>query len=97
MSLPRGAQEWLERWVREDRPTSGQRASLVAWIEDLESAPRQLPSTETSWPFPRATGELRVAYLIDADAFIVYAVEDHQSRLLYIGVDPPDDLQFRMP
>ncbi|GAC1569168.1 MAG: hypothetical protein NVS3B21_36660 [Acidimicrobiales bacterium] len=70
---------------------------MVAWLEGLESAPRQLPSTETSWPFPLATGELRVAYLIDADAFIVYAVEDHQSRLLYVGQDPPGDLEFRLP
>ena len=75
------------------------RVSKPRWLRGSKvlSPPRQLPSTETSWPFPRAAGELWVAYLIDADAFIVYAVEDHRLRLLYIGVDPPDDLEFRVP
>jgi hypothetical protein len=70
---------------------------LRAWLEVLEASPRQPPSVRTAWPFPRATGELRVAYLIGADVFVVYAVEVDAPRVLYVGFHPPDDIEFRLP
>jgi hypothetical protein len=97
LTLPRGAAEWLDRWSRDDSPNAAQAAEARAWLEALEASPRQPPSTETAWPFPRATGELRVAYLIGADAFIVYAVEGNVPRVLYVGLHPPDDIEFRLP
>jgi hypothetical protein len=40
-------------------------------------------------------GELRTSYLIAADTFIVHAIDSEGPRVLYIGAQPPEDIEFR--
>ena len=64
------------------------------WVESLELDPRQSPSrlATPDFPYP-GSGELRSAYLIDADAFVVYVVDgENHARILFVGRHPPAGL-----
>jgi hypothetical protein len=67
------------------------------WVSGLIHEPRRAPLRASSPDHPHVHDELRLAYLIDADAFIVYAVNDREGllRLLHVGHDPPEGMTFR--
>lgn len=68
---------------------------MRTWLDRLDAAPRQWPSAEAKRPHPHQLDELRLTYLIDADAFIVHALDsDEHPRLLHIGHDAPEGLTF---
>lgn len=97
MALP-GGEEWIRRWVAADQPTATQLRFLRRWIESLQDDPRPSQSAQAAWPQPHGQDELRTAYLMDADAFVVYAVNaGGQARVLHIGFQPPDGIAFGLP
>jgi hypothetical protein len=65
------------------------------WLNRLPSEPRQDPSERVGRGHPHLQDELRVAWLIDADAVVIYALDEQgEPRNLYIGVDGPEGLDF---
>ena len=97
MSLPDGGAEWLDRWRRDDRASQVQIQSMTRWLETLPTAPTQYPSAAVSWPYPRATGEARAAFILGADAFVIYAVEPAHLRILFIGRTAPEGFIIPLP
>jgi hypothetical protein len=59
------------------------------WLDGLAVDPLQSPSEHSAWPYPTNDGELRVAFLLGCDAFVIYAVTDEDTRVLFIGHDLP--------
>jgi hypothetical protein len=97
LSLPEGGAEWLERWRRDDSASPVQVQAMTGWLETLATTPNQYPSTAISWPYPRATGEARAAFIVGADAFVIYAVERGQVRILLIGHNAPEGFIIPLP
>lgn len=89
-----GADAWLARWVVSDGPSPEQVHAAEGWLSRLEEDPTQSPS-RTASPDHAHPGdeELRLAYLIDADAFVIYGVDSaSRSRIVFIGRHPPAGL-----
>lgn len=85
----------FDSWQREDDPSSGQVEFMAAWLNGLDDMPRREPSRLTQREHPHTQDELRLAYLIEADAFVVYALDSRDApRLLYVGKEPPEGLTF---
>lgn len=97
MSLPEGGDEWLERWRRDDPASQVQVQAMTGWLETLATTPTQYPSTAISWPYPRATGEARAAFILEADAFVIYAVQPGHVRVLFIGHTAPEGFVIPLP
>jgi hypothetical protein len=57
--------------------------------------PRIEPSFKSARPHPHPQDELRGAYLFDADAWVVYTISgDADVRIIHLGNDPPEGLDF---
>ena len=68
------------------------------WVSKLAEDPRPSESCEAAWPHPHSQDELRSAYLIASDAFVVYALDGHENvRVLHIGKNPPGGIEFGLP
>lgn len=91
---PEDLEPWLHRWRVADSPSERQQRAAEAWIDGLDEAPRQSPSRLASPDYSHPGGdEFRLAYLIDADAFVIYTVNNQdRSRLLFLGRHPPAGL-----
>jgi hypothetical protein len=70
---------------------------MTRWLETLETTPTQYPSAAVSWPYARATGEARAAYILGADAFVIYAVEPGHVRILFISRSAPEGFIIPLP
>ena len=87
----------FERWRRDDSPASSQVEYAQAWLGGLDEMPRREPSRTVERGHPHVLDELRSAWLIDADAFVVYALDKYGvPRLLHIGRQPPEGITFGM-
>lgn len=85
---------WLWRWIVADSPSEQQEAAARSWISGLDVDARQDPSRSASPDHPHpGQGELRSAYLIAADVFVIYTVDESRGcRLLFMGRHPPAGL-----
>ena len=92
-----GVEVWLRRWREQSRPDEHAFRRLQEWLAVLIGNPRDYPSAHAAWPHPHATGELRTAFLLEADAFVVYVIDAEQVRVIYIGRQPPEGVEFPLP
>jgi len=87
----------FERWKREDGPDASQVTYMEAWLNGLVEMPRREPSRWVAREHPHLQDELRGAWLFDADAFVVYALDaDEAPRILHLGRYPPEGVDFRL-
>src|SRR5665213_2838590 len=87
--------DWFSRWQDNDKPDKDQVVSMRTWLEGLAGDPSQRPSEHSAWPYPTNDGELRVAFLLGSDAFVIYAITDEETRILFIGHELPPGVTFR--
>ena len=55
-------------------------------VGDASDCAHAIPVGGRLLAIPRATGEARAAFILGADAFVIYAVEPAHLRILFIGV-----------
>lgn len=68
---------------------------MQKWLDRLEEDPRQDPSEPIERGHPHAQDSLWLAWLIDADAYVVHAVNrEDRPRILHVGRRPPEGLTF---
>jgi hypothetical protein len=82
---------WIDRWIRDDKPIAAQ--TMRAWLRGLEVDSKQDPSRQASMEHSQpGPGELRAAYVVAADAVVVYAVDVQAQniRLVHLGEHPPE-------
>jgi hypothetical protein len=85
----------FDRWKREDNPEANQVSYMEAWLNGLVEMPRREPSRGVAREHPHPQDELRGAWLIDAEAFVVYTLDaDETPRILHVGRYPPEGVAF---
>jgi len=68
---------------------------MRAWLDGLDEMPRREPSRVVQREHPHPQDELRSAYLIEADAFVVFTLDSTEvPRVLYVGRYPPEGVDF---
>jgi hypothetical protein len=81
------------RWRDQDDPDATQVEAMRAWLNHLPVNPRQEPSELVPREHPHPQDELRLAWLIDADAFVVYTVDvEDRPNVLSVDRNPPEGL-----
>jgi hypothetical protein len=89
---------WFHRWQLDDKPQVAQVGAARAWLDGLSDDPCQWPSHESVRHHPHPQDDLRAAFLLDAEAFVAYAVSEKEQaiRVLYLGRWAPE-MEFHLP
>jgi hypothetical protein len=83
----------FDRWRSQDDPDALQVEAMRVWLNGLSGDPRQEPSQEVPREHPHPQVELRLAWLFDADAFVVYTVDgEDRPNVLFVDRNPPEGL-----
>ena len=90
---------WFSRWRVSDSPETWQLTAARKWLDGLAHDPEQSPSRESERHHPHSQDKLRGAFLMSAEAFVVYAVDDTTEtvRVVHLGRFPPPEMEFRLP
>ena len=91
--------EWFARWQSADNPDTRQVEMARQWVDCLADDPDQFPSHRSERHHPHPQDQLWGAFLIGAEAFVAYTVDDLGQiiRLVHLGRTAPPDMVFRLP